>query len=100
MRAANKALCRNPNTGTAIHIDKDIYILFEKTIRNVLKKNPALTFGEMMEAVHLQFTKDKTSFKKSVEWYGVTVKNDLQSRGMIVVWMEKGKKRHKWADKG
>jgi hypothetical protein len=97
MAGAKKILCRNPNTGSAINISEDIYILFENAIRKVLVKNPAMTFGEMMEAVHLQFNKDKTPFNKSVEWYGVTVKNDLQCRGLVEVWMEKGKKRHKWA---
>jgi hypothetical protein len=97
MTAVKKILCRNPNTGSVMYIGGDIYTLFEDAIRKVLKKNPAMTFGEMTEAVHRQFAKDKTTFSKSVEWYGVTVKNDLQCRGLVEVWMEKGKKRHRWA---
>jgi hypothetical protein len=94
MGTGKKVSCMNPNSGRTMKIDASIYNIFEEAILAALKKNQPMTYGDMMKAVHQQFANNKIVFDKSVEWYGVTVKNDLQSRGLIQVWMEKGRKMH------
>ena len=39
--------------------------------------------------------KKKTIFDGAVEWYAITVKNDMEARGLIEVFTEKGKKLHR-----
>jgi hypothetical protein len=92
---SQKAECLNPNTGGKMNIDKDIYELFSKAIHQSLKPGKALSFSEIVEAIHDRFYKQKTKFKGSLGWYAVTVKNDMQVRGIIEVFIEKGKKMHR-----
>jgi hypothetical protein len=90
-----KVECINPNTGGRMKIDKEIYDLVSKAIYHSLKAGRALTFTEIVEGVSDCFKKQKTKFERSVGWYTVTVKNDMQSRGIIEIFAEKGKKLHR-----
>jgi hypothetical protein len=40
------------------------------------------------------FAKQKTKFSSSLEWYAVTIKNDMHARDVLKVFMEKRKKLH------
>ena len=90
-----KTECLNPNTGGRMNIDKEIYDLFSNAISHVLKKESGITFTDMVEGVEDYFKMQKTKFDGSVGWYAVTVKNDMQARGLIEVFTEKGKKLHR-----
>jgi hypothetical protein len=94
-RSLEKVECLNPNTGGSMKIDKQIYDLISKAIYHTLKAKKAVTFSEMVEGIEDCFKKQKTKFDKSVGWYAVTIKHDMQSRGVIEVYMEKGKKMHR-----
>jgi len=87
-----KVECLNPNTGGKMNIDKEIYEVISKAIYHSLKAGKALTFTELTEGVEDCFKKQKTKFDKSVGWYTVTVKNDMEARGIIEAFTEKGKK--------
>jgi len=87
-----KTECINPNTGGRMNIDSSIYELFSKAIYHTLKKNRPLRFTEISQGVHDCFKQQKTKFDGSVDWYAVTVKNDMHARGIIEVFTEKGKK--------
>lgn len=89
-----KVECLNPNTGRRMNIAKDTYELFSKAIYHTLKEKGAMTFTDMVNGVHDCFRKQKTEFDGAVEWYTVSVKNDLHARGVIDVYTEKGKKMH------
>ena len=93
--ATQKVECLNPNTGRKMNIDKSTYDLFSKAIYHTLKKHGALTFTEMVEGVEDCFKEQKTKFDGSVGWYAVSVKNDMQARGVVEVFTEKGKKLHR-----
>lgn len=86
--------CSNPNTGGSMNIDKHIYELFSKAIYHTLKAGKELTYTEIVEGVKDCFKKQNTQFTGSVNWYVVTVKNDLQAKGILKVSSEKGKKLH------
>ncbi|MER3464825.1 MAG: hypothetical protein C4329_10855 [Chitinophagaceae bacterium] len=61
-------------------------------IRSELKGHKKLTYTALAKAVHQYFNEKNISFDGSVEWYTVTVKNDMEARGIISVINEKGKK--------
>lgn len=89
---SKKVECLNPNTGGRMNIDKEIYDLFSKAIYHNLKQGKELTYSQMVEGIYDCFKKQKTKFDGSVEWYAVTVKNDMQARGIIEAVTVKGKK--------
>ena len=98
-KPSNKVECLNPNTGGRMNIDKDIYDLFSKAIYHTLKQGKALTYTQLVDGVKECFKKQKTKFDGSVGWYAVTIKNDMQSTGVIEAFTEKGKKLHRLAKK-
>ena len=93
--AVQKTECLNPNTGGRMNIDKKIYDLLSNAIYHTLKKSGPLTFSQMVEGVHDCFKQQKTEFNGSVEWYAVTVKHDMQARGVIEAYTERGRKLHR-----
>lgn len=90
-----KVECVNPTTGRRMNIDKATYELFSKAIYHTLKKQGALTFTQMVEGVYNCFKQQNTKFDGSVEWYAVSVKNDMDAIGVMEVFTEKGKKLHR-----
>ena len=92
---SQKVECLNPNTGGKMNIDKKTYDVFSKAIYHTLRKSQPLTYTEIVEGIHDCFRQQKTKFDGSVSWYAVTVKHDMQSRGVIEVFTEKGKKLHR-----
>lgn len=89
-----KVTCLNPNTGGSIRIDKAVYDLFAKAIYHSLKKSGDLTYTEMVNAVKACLQEQQIEFKGSLNWYVITVKNDMEARGVITVSLLKGKKRN------
>jgi hypothetical protein len=84
----------NPNTGGRMNIDKSTYDLFSKAIYHVLKKEGGLTYTQLVEGIYDCLKKQKTEFEGAVGWYAVTVKKDMEARGVIEVITVKGKKLH------
>jgi hypothetical protein len=88
----NKTECLNPRSGRAIQIDSDTYSLFSKAIYHVLYGGKELTFEEITDGIDECFRENKTRFEGSVGWYAITVKNDMESRGLIEAIESKGRK--------
>jgi hypothetical protein len=95
VKTISKTECLNPNTGGRMKIDSGIHELMSQAIRHALTPNKSLTYTQMVEGIHDFLKKKKISFEGSVEWYAVTVKNDMVSRGLIKINLEKGKKLHR-----
>ncbi len=93
--ANSKTICVNPNTGSSIKIDPDVYELFKTAIVDCLKDGRSLTYTELNEGVEKYIQKKKIPFTGSVGWYTVTVKNNMQSKEQLKVYMAKRKKLHK-----
>lgn len=87
-----KVECLNPNTGGRMNIDKDIYDVISKAITKTLQRGKALTYTDLMDGVRRYIKDNNIDFPGSIEWYGVTVKNDMQARGVIEAVVEKGRK--------
>lgn len=90
-----KTECINPNTGNSMFIDADTYTLFQKAIYHTLKATPGITFSEIVKGIKKCFKEDKVKFTKSVSWYAVTVKMDMESKKVIETYHEKGTKLHR-----
>lgn len=88
-----KTECRNPNTGS-MNIDAATYELFAKAITHTLQGDKQLTYTQLVAGVKDFFQQQQINFGGSVEWYSVTVKNALQSEGIIEVFTRKGRKLH------
>lgn len=91
---SQKTTCINPNTGNSILIDADVYSLFQKAIYHTVKAAPGVTFSEIADGVKKCFQKEKVQFAKSIQWYTVVVKQDMEVKKIIAAKNEKGKKRH------
>ena len=89
-----KTECLNPNTGRRMNIDTEIYALIQQAILESLRNSGALTYTEIVEHVGKFLKGRKVKFNHSVEWYTVTVKNDLEARGRLRSASQKGKKLH------
>jgi hypothetical protein len=89
----------HPNTGRKMNVDADTWKLFSTAIRHTLKSGKELTFTEIVEGIHDYLTSHNIQFKQSVEWYAVTVKNDLHVKNIIAVTTIKGRKMHSLAKK-
>ena len=95
-KPARKIQCLNPNTGGKMNIDAEVYDLFSKAIYHTLKKNKqGISFTDIVKGVKQCFKEKRTSFKGYVEWYAVTVKNNMVANDVIDTFTEKGKKLHK-----
>ena len=93
--ASAKTEIAHPNTGRRMKIDTEIHSLFSKAILSVLKKTPGISFTELVDGIEKYFSSHKISFQKSVSWYAVTVKYDLETRGIVEAYKEKGKIRNR-----
>ena len=95
-RSTGKVECLNPNTGGKMNIDTTVYDLFSKAVYHTLKKSKqGVTYTDIVSGVNQCFKEERTTFQESVEWYAVTVKNDMVAKGVIETFMEKGKKLHR-----
>ena len=99
-KSAEKVECHNPNTGGKMNIDAKVYDLFSKAIYHTLKENKhAITYTDIVSGIKKCFKEKETVFKGSTGWYAVTVKNDMEAKGVIETFTEKGKKLHKLKSK-
>lgn len=98
--SAAKVECLNPNTGGRKNIDKATYDSFSKAIYHVLKKEKAVTFTQLVEGIEDCFSQQRTIFDGSVGWYAITVQKDMEARGMMEAFTEKGKKFFRLKNQG
>jgi hypothetical protein len=63
-----------------VNIDKEKYDTIRDVIIGLLKHKGEMSFKELMGAVETQLERD---FDGSVGWYFVTVKLDLEARGIL-----------------
>ena len=82
----------HPRTNREFEIDKDIYDPFKAAILESLKKNKAKTFTELADDVVKTIRKKIPGFKRSIPWYTISILLDLQTRGIVETFTEKGKK--------
>jgi len=90
--AALKVTITNPRSGREKNIDKSIYTPFKTAILQSLKTNKGKTFTEIRDDVIKILRKKIPGFNKSIPWYTISVLRDLESRGIVESFIDKGKK--------
>src|SRR5580765_3405425 len=89
---AKKVIVTYPATGTERKFDAAIYEPFRAAILKSLKGSKGKTFTELTEDVTEIIRKQLPDFKRSISWYTISVKRDLETRGVVEAFDEKGKK--------
>ena len=93
IKAAKKTITlTHPRTNREFEIDKEIYDPFKAAILESLKKSKAKTFTELTDDVVKIIRKKMPDFKGSIPWYTISILLDLQTRGIVETFTEKGKK--------
>ena len=92
---SKKTVITNPRTRREVKIDSSIYEPFKAAILQSLKESKGKTFGELTDDVVKNIKKTFPSFKGSIPWYTISVLRDLETRGVVDNYIEKGKKRNR-----
>ena len=87
-----KSTASHPRTGREMKIDAEIYSNFKSAILQSLKKTKGKTFTELTDDVVKIIRKKMPGFKKSIPWYTISVRLDLETKGIVETYIEKGKK--------
>jgi hypothetical protein len=89
---SKKVSATHPVTGTEKKIDADIYNPIKAAILESLKGSKGKTFTELTDDVVTIVRKKMPGFKKSIPWYTISTRLDLETRGIVETFVEKGKK--------
>ncbi len=90
--AAKKTIVTHPVTGIERKFDSAIYEPFRAAILQSLKGNKGKTFTELTDDVVKIIRKKMPAFKGSIPWYTISIRLDLETRGVVETFTEKGKK--------
>lgn len=90
--SSKKIIATHPVTGKERKFDAAIYEPFKAAILQSLKKSKGKTFTELTDGVVKIIKKKMPGFKKSVPWYTISIRLDLETRGIVETFTEKGKK--------
>lgn len=78
-----KIQLKHPAGKKAISMDKEKYVVIEKSILNCLKGKAESTHEEILNTITVDFSKNKIKFEGSIEWHMEWVKLDLEARKKI-----------------
>jgi hypothetical protein len=92
-----KTTATHPRTGSKFNIDDEIYIPFKAAILQSLKGSKGKSFSELTNDVIKIIRKKMPGFKKSIPWYTISIRLDLETRGIVETFTEKGKKLNRLA---
>jgi hypothetical protein len=89
---SKKTVITHPESKRETKIDSAIYEPFKGAIIQSLKGSKGKTFGELADDVAKIIRKKLFSFKGSIPWYTISILRDLETRGQVENFVEKGKK--------
>ena len=87
-----KIMVTHPQTGTVRKFDSAIYEPVKAAILQSLKGSKGKTFTELTDDVVKIIRKKLPGFKRSIPWYTISVRLDLETRGKVETFTEKGLK--------
>ena len=85
----------HPGSKREIKVDSTIYDPVKDAILQSLKGSNGKTFTELTDDVVKIVRKKKPAFKGSIPWYTISVRLDLETRGVVETFVEKGKKMNR-----
>jgi len=89
---SKKTVMTHPKSKREMKIDEAIYEPFKAAILQSLKRSKGKTFTELTEDVTKIIRKKIPDFKGSIPWYTISIRLDMETRGMLETFIEKGKK--------
>ncbi len=92
-----KTTTTHPRTGSQFAIDSGIYEPFKAAILQSLKGSKGKTFTDLRDDVVKIIQKKIPGFTKSIPWYTISIRLDLETRGIVETFSEKGKKLNRLA---
>ncbi|MBL7723226.1 MAG: hypothetical protein JNK27_03710 [Chitinophagaceae bacterium] len=92
-----KVTTTHPRTGSQFAVDMAIYEPFKAAILQSLKGSKGKTFTDLTDDVVKIINKKMPGFKKSIPWYTISIRLDLETRGLVETFTEKGKKLNRLA---
>ena len=87
----------HPRTGSQFNIDDEIYVPFKAAILQSLKGSKGKSFSELTDDVAKIIRKKMPGFKRSIPWYTISIRLDLETKGIVETFTEKGKKLNRLA---
>ena len=87
---SEKIMTLHPDGKQGVNIDKSKYDTVRQAIEQVLREQPGTTFSQLTDAVGKRIG---DTFDGSVSWYVVSVKLDLEARGVLVRANERSPQR-------
>ena len=82
----------HPVTGTKMKFDAAIYEPVKAAILQSLKGSKGKTFSDLTDDVVATIRKKMPDFRRSIPWYTISIRLDLETRGIVETFIEKGKK--------
>ena len=89
---SKKTVITHPQSRRETKIDSSIYEPFKAAILQSLKGSKGKTFSELADDVVKNIKKKSPSFKGSIPWYTISILRDLETRGVVDNFVEKGTK--------
>lgn len=88
----NKTITTHPQTKREMKVDAAIYESVKAAILQSLKGSKGKTFTELTDDVVKIVRKKVPAFKGSIPWYTISIRLDLETRGIVETFVVKGKK--------
>jgi|SRR5688572_8241357 len=92
---SKKTVITHPKSRRERKIDSSIYEPFKAAILQSLEGSKGKTFSELTDDVVKNIKRKSPSFKRSIPWYTISVLRDLETRGIVDNFVEKGKKMNR-----
>ncbi|HEX6170539.1 MAG TPA: hypothetical protein VFZ33_12655 [Chitinophagaceae bacterium] len=89
---SKKTVITHPKSRRETKIDSSIYEPIKAAILQTLKGSKGKIFSELTDDVVKNIKKRFPSFKGSIPWYTISILRDLETRGVVENFVEKGKK--------
>ena len=89
---AKKIIVTHPRTRSEKKFDSSIYKPFKYAVIQSLQGSKGKTFTELTNDVVKIIKKKLPGFKRSIPWYTISIRLDLETRGIVETFTEKGKK--------
>jgi hypothetical protein len=87
-----KITVTHPVSGREQKFDVAIYEPFKAAIIKSLKGSKGKTFTELTDDVVKIIRKQMPDFKGAIPWYTISIRLDLETKGIVETFEEKGKK--------
>lgn len=89
---SKKTVMTHPKSQRETKIDSSIYDPFKSAILQSLKGSKGKTFTDLTDDVVKIIRKKMPGFKRFIPWYTISIRLDLETRGIVETFVEKGRK--------